>query len=293
MNEKMNGKMKVGICVLFLLGVFSIANAKKAVLHPIDVMTFNIRLDSQSDSLNNWQCRKDNVVRMLNYYAPGLIGMQEVLKNQLDDLKKGLPDYVQIGVGRADGKEKGEYSALFISKDRFEIIKQGTYGLSQTPEIIGVKGWDAACERIVTWAVLKDKFSGKAFAVFNTHFDHIGQIARHESARLLLSKAKELAPSLPTIITGDFNGTPDSDPITYIVGAGWKDSRTVAPIVYGPDWTFHDYGRVPVKERPLIDYVFVNKGFGVSKYRVIGDKIENQPYLSDHNPVLVQLGFDD
>lgn len=287
----MNGKMKVGICVLFLLGLFSIANAKKTI-HSIDVMTFNIRLDSQSDSLNNWQYRKDNVILMLNYYAPGLIGMQEVLKNQLDDLKKGLPGYVQIGVGRADGKEKGEYSSLFIRKDRFEIIRQGNYGLSQTPEIIGVKGWDAACERIVTWAILKDKFNGKIFAVFNTHFDHMGQIARHESARLLLNKAKELAPSLPTIITGDFNGTPDSDPITYIVGAGWKDSRLVSPIVYGPDWTFHDYGRLPLSERPLIDYIFFNKGFSVSKYRVIADKVEGRPYLSDHNPVMSELIFE-
>lgn len=291
MKKKMTVKRKVSLCVLSLLGLCFIANAKNPV-QPIDVMTFNIRLDSKSDSSNNWQYRKDNVVKMLNYYASGLIGMQEVLKNQLDDLKAGLPAYVQIGVGRADGKEKGEYSALFIRKDRFEVIRQGTYGLSQTPEIIGVKGWDAACERIVTWAVLKDRLTGNTFAVFNTHFDHIGQIARHESARLLLKEAKELAPSLPTIITGDFNGTPDSDPITYIVGAGWKDSRTVSPIVYGPDWTFHDYGRLPLSERPLIDYIFFNKGFRVSKYRVIADKEEGHPYLSDHNPVMSELVFE-
>ena len=154
---------------------------------------------------------------MIAYYAPDVVGMQEVVKNQLDDLKNRLPQYTALGVGRADGKEAGEYCSLFYKTDRFELIKNGNFGLSETPDTIGVKGWDAACERIVTWAILKDKTSGKKLAAFNTHFDHVGKVARRESAKLLLAKMHELAEGLPVILTGDFNGTVDSEPILSLI----------------------------------------------------------------------------
>lgn len=251
-----------------------------------DIMTFNIRLNVLSDSLNSWQYRKDNAANMIRYYAPDVLGMQEVLHNQLMDLKERLPQYTAIGVGRADGKEAGEYCSLFFKTDRFELIKEGNFGLSETPEKIGVKGWDAAYERIVTWVILKDKKTGKKFACFNTHLDNMGEIARREGAKLLLAKAKELAPGLPVIITGDFNGTSDSEPIQIITHNGMKDARVASPVVYGPSWSFHDFGRLKNDERVLIDYIFASAPVQINKYCVIKDTPE-KGYLSDHNPILV------
>ena len=204
------------IAVLAIL-VVSCGKQSEAALN---VMTFNIRLDVASDSLNSWEYRKDNAAQMVSYYAPDIVGMQEVLKNQLEDLKSSLPEYTQLGVGRADGKEKGEYCPLFYKTERFDLVDYGNFGMSETPDSIGVKGWDAACERITTWAILKDKASGKQIAAFNTHFDHMGQVARRESATLILEKMKQIAGKLPVVLTGDFNGELDSDPIRLLTEGG-------------------------------------------------------------------------
>ncbi len=250
----------------------------------IKIMTFNIRLDTKSDSLNAWTYRKDNVSKMLNYYAPDILGTQEVLHNQLIDITKMLPQYSYVGVGRSDGKEKGEYSSLFFNKERFELMKSGTFGLSEQPDKIGKKGWDAACERIVTWAILKDKKTEKEIAVFNTHFDHEGQIARRESSKLLLSKINEIAGKHPVIVTGDFNGTPDSEPIRILTeNNNLKDTRNIAAIAYGPNNSFHNFGRLDEKKRTLIDYIFIKGDLSVKKHRIIEDR--NEGFLSDHNPV--------
>ena len=188
------------VLVTFILLVTSCSKQPET---KFDVMSFNIRMDHIGDSLNNWKYRKDAAAQIITYYEPDVVGMQEVLKNQLDDLKSRLPQYTALGVGRTDGEEKGEYCSLFYKTDRFDLVKSGNFGLSEIPDSIGIKGWDAACERIVTWAVLKDKVSGKELAAFNTHFDHIGKIARHESAILLLAKIREIASGVPVVITGD------------------------------------------------------------------------------------------
>lgn len=273
------------VLVAFVLLVASCGRQPEA---KIDVMSYNIRLDHVADSLNSWKYRKDNAAKMITYYAPDVVGMQEVLKNQLDDLKNRLPQYTALGVGRADGKEAGEYCSLFYKTDRFELIKNGNFGLSETPDTIGVKGWDAACERIVTWVILKDKVSGKKLAAFNTHFDHVGKVARRESAKLLLAKMHELAEGLPIILTGDFNGTVDSEPITILSGGGMKNVYSVASTVYGPAWSFHNFGRIPVENRQLIDFIFVNGQVTADKFRVIDDKPDDG-YLSDHTPIIAGL----
>lgn len=254
----------------------------------LNVMTFNIRLDAASDSMNNWKYRKDNAAQMVAYYEPDIVGMQEVLKNQLDDLKARLPEYTQLGVGRADGKEKGEYCPLFYKTDRFDLVDYGNFGMSETPDSIGIKGWDAACERITTWAILKDKASGKQIAAFNTHFDHVGQVARRESATLILAKMKQIAGKLPVVLTGDFNGELDSDPIRLLTEGGMINTYTEAPVVYGPSWTFHAFGNLVLEDRTLIDYVLIKGAVEVEKCRVIGDKPDNG-YLSDHAPVMASL----
>lgn len=281
----MNNRFLYSVLVAFALLATSCGKQSEA---KVEVMSFNIRLDHAGDSLNNWKYRKDNAAQMIAYYAPDVIGMQEVVHNQLVDLKERLPQYTALGVGRADGKELGEYCSLFYRTDRFDLVREGTYGLSETPEQIGVKGWDAACERIVTWAILKDRESGKEIAFFNTHLDHMGQVARREGAKMLVEQAKKLALALPVVIVGDFNGTPDSDPVQTLVAAGMREARTAAPISYGSQWTFHDFGRIPLEKRNLIDYIFINETIGAEKFRVINDQ-PDAGYLSDHAPLIATL----
>ena len=273
------------VLVVFALLVASCGRQPEA---KVEVMSFNIRLDHVADSMNNWKYRKDHAAQMIAYYAPDIIGMQEVVKNHLDDWKERLPQYTALGVGRADGEEKGEYCSLFYKTDRFELLKSGNFGLSETPDSIGKKGWDAACERIVTWAVLKDKVSGREIAAFNTHFDHVGKVARRESAVLILEKIKQMAGDLPVIVTRDFNGTVDSEPVTVLTEGGMKNACVTAKVAYGPTWSFHDFGRIPVEKRRLIDFIFIKGAVEVERYRTIDDKPDNG-YLSDHAPVMAIL----
>lgn len=259
---------------------------------PVNVMTFNIRYDNPEDSLDNWKFRKDRVANAIRFYDADIVGTQEVLHNQMEDLKQRLPGYGVIGVGREDGKEKGEYSALLYKKDRFTLLDSGYFWLSETPEVPGSKGWDGACERIASWAKLQDKVSGRQFFALNTHLDHVGVVARRESISLILDKVNKLSGGLPVIVTGDFNANPDSDVIKYVTDSKnpqhLTDSRQIAAVVYGPAWSFHDFGKIPYARRPLIDYIFVRNGLNVSRYGVLAET-ENNAFLSDHAPILVTV----
>lgn len=254
---------------------------------PLEVMTFNVRLDIPSDSVNNWNYRKGDACRMIAYYSPDLLGMQEVLHNQMEDLKRGLPQYTALGVGRDDGKEAGEYCPIFFRTDRFTLLEYGNFSLSEQPETIGIKGWDASYNRVTTWAILQEKNNGQKFVYFNTHLDNDGKTARKEGVQLILDKIKEIAPDMPAIITGDFNCTPGEEPLQTLEKGGMENAAKTAP---SPTVrrSFHDFGRLPVEERILLDYVFVTKSAKIDRYRVIQDKPENS-YLSDHCPILVEL----
>ena len=253
-------------------------------------MTFNIRLDAPSDSANNWKYRKENVYQMITYYHPDLLGMQEVCHNQMEDLKQGLPQYTALGVGRDDGKEAGEYCPIFFNPNRFTLLKSGNFALSEHPDSIGIKGWDASYNRITTWAILKEKRNGKELVFFNTHLDNDGKIARKEIARLIVQKIKEIAPHIPAILTGDFNCTPDETPLQVLEKNGMKNSLKTANVTYGPSWSFHDFGRLTKEECTLLDYIFTTDNIEVNRYRVIQDK-PNNGFLSDHYPILVKLAF--
>lgn len=258
----------------------------------VNVMSFNIRYDNPQDGLNNWQHRKDRVANVIHFYDVDILGTQEVLHSQLLDMKKRLPEYGVIGVGREDGKEKGEYSALWYRKERFLLLDSGNFWLSDTPEVAGSKGWDGACERVAAWAKLKDKNSGKVYFVLNTHLDHVGETARREGVNLVLNKVKQLCGGSAVIVTGDFNATPESDVIKRVVDANNPkhliDSRSIAPIIYGPSWSYHDYGKIPFEKRSLIDYVFVRNGLRVLRYGVLAETY-NEAFLSDHAPILVTV----
>ena len=257
----------------------------------INVMSFNIRYDNPADGDQNWHQRKENVVRMINFYDLDIIGMQEVLVSQLNYLKDNLQGYQAVGVGREDGKEKGEFSPVFYRKDRFKELKSGTFWLSETPEKVS-KGWDAALERIASWVVLKDNINGKEFIFMNTHFDHRGNQARIESAALLKAKATELAAGMQLILTGDFNLTPESEGIQTIIKPDGKNtlvnSSTKATFTYGPDWSSTGFDDRPFEQRKVIDYVFLKQIETVNRYAVIAEKLNNLQ-LSDHCPVFVQV----
>lgn len=274
----------------FLFLLFQIFFAFGSNSQQISVMSFNVRLNVSSDGDHAWPKRTMMVKKVLDKYHPEILGTQEVLPDQLMDLKKILPGYQQIGVGRQDGKSLGEYCAMFIDTARFHIIRRGDFGLSEKPDKIGLKGWDAACERIVTWAILRDRINDIKLAVFNTHYDHIGVVARRESSKLILSRMKKLAPDLPVILLGDFNSTLESEPLQLLLKNGkLKDAKALADFTSGPDNSFQDFGRTPLNERKLIDHVFCTHEFDVSTYQVIDDADPVLP--SDHYPVQVVLSL--
>lgn len=279
--------MKKNYRYFLLLVLFIMPHCMMAKTATLDVMTFNARLDAEVDGINAWGNRKESVCRMLEYYSPDLIGMQEVRPNQMEDLKARMTGYAIVGAGRDDGEHEGEHCPILYSKDRFLLLKSGNFALSETPDVFGVKGWDASYNRIATWVVVKDKKTGKRIAYVNTHLDNDGKVARVEGIKLVLEKMSVLAPGLPLIVSGDFNCVED-DPLSVLRTAEMSNCNDKALISYGPEWTYHDYGRLPVNERQKIDYIFVSGEFGVDKYRVVGDKPDGH-YLSDHCPVLVNL----
>lgn len=255
------------------------------------VMTFNIRLDIPSDGANAWAYRKANVAALIAREAPDILGMQEVLLNQKRDIEVGLPGYVIVGVGRDDGREAGEFSPLAWRRDRFEMLRSGTFWLSPTPEVPS-KGWDAALPRIATWALLRDKASGAQLRVLNTHFDHVGGEARLNAAALIARWVGEgPEQSVPAIVLGDFNADPESEPYQRLVGdgpAGLRDARlaTRTP-AYGPPGTFtgFDIARAPALP---IDHIFVTPAFTVARYAVITQHWGGR-LPSDHYPVVADL----
>lgn len=274
----------VFVCLLWCRAIL----AEEAATPVIRVMSFNIRMDTSGDGENQWSCRKDFACDMIRFHQPDLIGAQEVLHHQLTDMKARLPDYTSVGVGREDGKTKGEYSAVFYRKDRFELLDAHTFWLSEHPETVGKKGWDAACERVVTWAKLKDRRSGKIFYFFNTHFDHMGTIARRESCQLLKTKVEEIAGDFPVIVTGDFNAGPQSEIILSLTDTRdpqhFTWSRSVADFCYGPEYSFHDYGKLKPQQLEMIDFIFVRHVRKVWQSAVITDT-RGPLFVSDHYPV--------
>lgn len=254
----------------------------------MNVITFNIRYNTPNDGINAWPNRVEMVVGLLNYHEPDIFGMQEALHGQILDISKNLPDYEWFGVGRDDGDKAGEFSPVFFRKSKFILLDKGNFWLSENCEKPGL-GWDAACNRVVAWGKFQSKVTGKQFFVFNTHFDHIGNEARKNSAFLIRDKIIELSKNqgLPIILTGDFNLAPDSEPIG-LIKSFMKDSREVTETLpYGPVGTFNSFDwNAPMDRR--IDYIFVQGGVQVLKYAVLTDS-KNQRFPSDHLPVFVKV----
>lgn len=251
----------------------------------VKVMTYNIRYDTPADSVNQWGKRTAKVYSLISKYSPDILGVQEALHNQITDLVGNLKDYAYIGVGRDDGKTKGEYSAILYKKSRFSIVKEGTFWLSPTPTVAGSKGWDAAITRVATWAVMKDKQSGQSFFMLNTHFDHRGQEARRESALIIKKKGQELANGLPAIVTGDLNCTRNEPPYAALMGKEGLQLKDPAPAT--APGTFCSFKVNSITCEP-IDYVLYTADWNGSGYTVITDN-DGKYYPSDHLPVIVTL----
>lgn len=255
--------------------------------------TFNIRYDNPQDSLNNWKYRKDNVVSFIRNQDIDIVGMQEVLHNQLEDLKTRLPEYAEIGVGREDGKTKGEYAPIFFKKDRFEVLDNNTFWLSQYPDSVGFIGWDGACTRIATWAKMKDKQNGKIFMAINTHFDHVGTEARRKGALLIIEKIKEIVGDQPAVLTGDFNVNDSSEAYNTLTTNSFvlKDAHKEAQTKEGVDYTFHNFGRIEPSSCEKIDFIFITPNIKVSNSYIPEEAKQEGKFLSDHNPEVVQISF--
>ena len=199
------------ILIISLLLVSGMIGAQE-----ISVMSYNIKYANENDGINSWSNRKEFITNQMKFYEPDIFGVQEAVHEQMIHFKENLSGYDFVGVGREDGKQKGEYSAIFYKTGDFKVLEADTFWLSQTPDMVST-GWDAALPRICTYALMKEKKSGKKFWFFNTHFDHIGVAARQESAKLIFDKITEInSDTLPVILTGDFNLEPDSEAIQFL-----------------------------------------------------------------------------
>jgi endonuclease/exonuclease/phosphatase family metal-dependent hydrolase len=267
--------------------------ASPASAPPLRVMTFNLRYDTPSDGANAWPHRRDWVAALIRFHAPDALGVQEALVHMLTDLDARLPDFARIGVGRADGRTSGEFSAILYRRDRLELLDSGTFWLSPTPEVAGSKGWDAAIERIATWARFRDRRTGCRHLHLNTHFDHVGEQARQESARLIRRRTAALADGMPIVVTGDLNADPASEPYRILtrdtIGgtAPLRDALVASREGhYGPTSTWTAFRAIEPGRR--IDYVLVSPQVPVLKHAILPDSWDGR-FPSDHLPVLAAV----
>jgi len=270
---------------LSLFIVFNVSSRIYPQSHSI--ISYNIRYDNAWDVENSWTIRKNKVRQLLIQYAPSIIGIQEGLLSQVQYLDSCLTDYNYVGVGREDGKEQGEFCAIYFDTTRYSVLNHSTFWLSETPDIISI-GWDAALERICTYGLFKDRKTSEEFWVFNTHFDHMGTSAREQSSGMILKMIKKInRQSLPLILMGDFNSIPDSPPINKIK-TDLSDALQISlEELQGPRGTFNGFNvDMPIEKR--IDYIFTEK-FKVLSYIHINDRLNNNRHISDHLPVMVKI----
>lgn len=293
-------------------------NAKKARTAKLRWATFNIRLQNDGDEKAGvgWSVRRDRVADFIRENRIDIVGMQEVLHPQLQDLLARLPEYDYVGVGRTDGATKGEYSPVFFLRDKFEVLERGNFWLSETPDVPGSRGWDAALERIASYAKLRDKATGKVFMAVNTHFDHVGVTARRESAKLIMRKIQEIVGKRPAVVTGDFNVTEDDEAYKTMIGqqttdkqrstaegkvngrrskssnrqiVKFRDAYHATPNHTGAAYTWHNFCRITPREAEKIDFIFITPTISVSGTHI--EEPDPKAPLSDHNPHWADLEF--
>lgn len=268
----------------YLLSAVALCFAMAMSAQSLFVGTYNIRNHNSDDDRegNVWTTRCKVICDQVNFEDPDIFGTQEVLVGQLGDLLSGLDGYAYIGVGRDDGKEDGEYAAVFYKKERIELLKKGNFWLNETPDKPKL-GWDAACVRICSWGEFKQRATGFKFYYFNLHMDHVGVVARREAAKLAVKKIREIAKDAPVVLTGDFNVDQTDEIYQIFTTSGvLKDSYTAARLRFAENGTFNDF-KPYVKSASRIDHVFVSPEFNVDRYGMLTNM-----YWTDDDPTAAQ-----
>lgn len=253
---------------------------------PLVVMSFNVRYGTATDGLDAWPLRSSSLVARIHDAAPDVLGVQEALDFQVEFLERELPTHVRLGQGR-EGGARGEHSALFVARARFDVLEHGDFWLSETPERVASVGWDAALTRMCTWARLRDRFSGLEFGVWNTHFDHRGPLARERSAQLIAARVAQRAGA--HIVLGDLNASENEAPLAALRAVGLVDSfRALHPDVQQAG-TFHAFrGGL---DGARIDFVLASAEFTPLSASILSAPAANGRWPSDHHPVVVSYGL--
>ena len=266
----------------------------------IRVMSYNVRLGVAKDGENAWENRKVATPAMLDDICPTVFGVQEAYDFQVDYILEQCPRYNAVGVGRDDGINAGEHMSVFYDTNRIELLDWGTWWLSETPDVPSY-GWDAACRRTATWTLLKDRKSGKKFFFVNTHLDHVGKLARKNGLALIYDKIREMNPDgLPMVLTGDFNVMPDDECLTDI--SSLMNSARFVTAHADTIGSFNGFGKngysdaAPSMDEKTIhntlwplDYIYYSGFDKCLCFRVVAEKYEDCPFISDHYPVYADL----
>lgn len=254
----------------------------------LTVASYNIRVENANDEKqgDGWKQRYPIVCQLIKFNDFEIFGAQEVREGQLADMLSELPEYAYVGVGRNDGLKSGEYSPVFYKKDKFKLLKEGTFWLSETPDAPSL-GWDAAYPRVCSWGYFKDKESGLKFWFMNLHMDHKGVEARKESAKLVLKKIQEMCGKDPVILTGDFNVDQHNESYQLLESSPLlKDSYEEAEICYAPNGTFNNFKANNFSDS-RIDHIFVSPFFTVKRYGILTDtyrtEIVNEEAVTSEN----------
>jgi len=260
----------------------------------LTVASYNIRYsieeNHKSDSIKgeDWKRRGPAVAQLIKFHEFEIFGIQEGLLHQLTDLLEWLPGYQYVGVGRDDGEQAGEHTAVFYQAEKFKVLDHGDFWLSETPEKPSM-GWDGTCcHRMCTWVYFEHIKSGEKFYFLNTHFDHQAVLARKESSKLILKKIKEIADDQPVIFMGDLNGDHDSDWYKTLKNSEiLRDTYLMADNPYAQNGSFNGFGSRNETNR-IIDHVFVSKHFSVDQWGILTDTYHGK-FPSDHFPIMVKI----
>ena len=291
MNNKITrGTVYRHFCFLFVIIFFSfsiqIINAQNISETKLKVMTFNIRYGTADDGENSWQYRKENLFNEIRKLNPDLLGLQEALAFQINEILEAVPEYSFAGVGRDDGKQAGEYSCILYKKNQFRLDTTETFWFSNTPNVPGSNDWGNSITRICTWIKVTDKLAGKSFYHYNIHIDHLSQPSREKSTEFLIDKISKENNFKNVIITGDFNCGDENPAVQTITSTGLIDTYRILHPKNPNEGTFNDFKGIMTGEK--IDFIFVSKDFNTVDSEIIRTNV-NGKYLSDHFPVMSNL----
>ena len=280
-------KLTLIVAAVLMALPFAVSAQKQTRDYDLKVMSYNIRMGVAKDGTNSWEYRYPATALMLQDQMPDVFGVQEAFEFQIRFIEDNFADYDSVGVGRDNGKSEGEFMSIFWNKKTVKMVKWGTFWLSETPEKPS-KGWDAACKRTATWALMKDKKTGKHFYYVNTHLDHRGSEARRQGLNLIVSRIDEInQKGYPMVLTGDFNMKPDDAALTGLEQK-MQSARKIAPKTDNHA-TLNLWGKG--KADMVIDYIYVTGFSACPEYHTITEKYGAWKYVSDHYPIYAKLIF--